>query len=357
MEESRSHTDYDTVGKLIACCITKHIPFYACRYPRETFCHFGAQYNTLPLDGLHNGFRVVPFDVHSHTPSFTICPDRWAGDLSCLLDAPALPLGENMLVGDDVSRDEYLMQAQSLVELMREGRASKVVLSRTITRSYDTPEQLAEWYVRLCETYPHAYVFVVSYPGVCGWMGATPEVLLTSVTDGYETMALAGTRKAGIQGEWGEKERDEQQYVVQYIADKLQAQGLQAITTDTFTRVAAQVEHLCTTFHVAIAPDDELRDCLIATLHPTPAVAGTPADVAIDVINQKEPHDRRYYGGYVGEVEDGGKCHLFVNLRSMEFAAEQIRLYVGGGLTAQSVPADEWNETCAKAQTLLSVLT
>ena len=236
---------------------------------------------------------------------------------------------------------------------MQQGEVSKVVLSRTITRQCDTHSILPEYFVRLCEKYPSATVFIVVYPGVCGWIGATPETLLVSNKTGYTTMALAGTRPVGTQLPWGEKEIEEQQYVSRYIADILQAQGLTS-KNHTDTRQAAQVEHLCTYFDILSHHDAILRDKLLSALHPTPAVAGTPTRAAIDIIGATETHSRRYYGGYIGEANSDGTCRLYVNLRSMEFDNNAVRLYVGGGLTARSVAKDEWKETCAKAETLLS---
>ena len=121
-----------------------------------------------------------------------------------------------------------------------------------------------------------------------------------------------------------------------------------------YTRGAGNVEHLCNDFLVDVP---SLADAmsLVNLLHPTPALAGIPKDSAIRSIQQIEQHSRKYYGGYLGPFTADG-FDFFVNLRSMSFSSESYTLYIGGGLTINSVPEKEWNETRHKAQTLLNVI-
>jgi isochorismate synthase len=95
---------------------------------------------------------------------------------------------------------------------------------------------------------------------------------------------------------------------------------------------------------------------MITALHPTPAVCGLPKLKALDLIKDVETHDREYYAGYWGPLEANGDFALYVNLRSMKIAENQLSLFVGGGIIADSLPQKEWEETQLKAQTLLSVI-
>ena len=355
MNDFSPYCSVNEASELIACCLAKNVPFYVCRYPEEEQCRFGAQVCTYPVHRLDNGFRVMPFDMRSSDMPFSIYPDTFPADKERLQALPVRNVEERALVGEDIDYDSYIGCVNWLVDMMETGKDfSKLVYSRTITRPCDTKTFLPQYYARLCNLYRSAYVFIVHYPGVCGWIGATPEVLLVSQPQGYATMALAGTRKAGSTEEWGSKEIEEQQYVTQYIAEKLQQCGLNDVTMHTCTKQAAQVEHLCTHFDIKVQHEAFLRDRLLSSLHPTPAVAGVPMPYVMSVIDSVETLSRRYYGGYLGEAWSDGSCKLYVNLRSMEFTSDAVRLYVGGGLTAQSVAQDEWNETCAKSQTLLS---
>ncbi len=356
MNNSSPYCTVDEARELIACCMAKNIPFYACRYPGEALCRFGAQSHSCPSGVEKAGFRVVPFDVIGDAPAFTIVPDLFPADIEIMRSLPNAEVMCQSFTRSDIDRDVYMQQVDNLVLRMNRGELSKVVLSRTITYPYDVVRFLPDCFVRMCNAYKDAYIFVVNNPGVCGWMGASPEVLLQSTSDGYVTMALAGTRMAHTQAEWGAKEREEQQYVSRYITEVLALQGMTQVAVNSYTKQAAQVEHLCTHFDITTHHNAEVRDRLTTSLHPTPAVAGTPTQAAIEAIKATESHSRRYYAGYVGEVSSNGECGLYVNLRSMEFVTDAVRLYVGGGLTAQSVAKDEWEETCAKSQTLLTIL-
>ena len=169
-------------------------------------------------------------------------------------------------------------------------------------------------------------------------------------------MSLAGTRKAGSRGEWGSKEKAEQAIVSRYIEDLLikhKVEGLQI--TETFTMKAGAMEHLCTGFNFVIADDGTMAQ-IINDLHPTPAVCGIPKEKALQLIKKYENHHREYYAGFLGPVNLKGKTDLFVNLRCMKITPTQMILFTGGGITKDSVPEREWEETELKAQTLLDVL-
>ena len=77
---------------------------------------------------------------------------------------------------------------------------------------------------------------------------------------------------------------------------------------------------------------------------------------AIKLIADVEPHKRSYYAGFLGPLAGETDIRLFVNLRCMKILKDRALLYVGGGITAGSVAADEWDETNAKALTLLNVI-
>ena len=74
------------------------------------------------------------------------------------------------------------------------------------------------------------------------------------------------------------------------------------------------------------------------------------------MIKKLEKHERRFYAGFSGPWNLGDKSHLFVNLRCAEMGDSGINVYVGGGITVDSNPEAEWEETVRKSQTLLHVV-
>ncbi len=91
-------------------------------------------------------------------------------------------------------------------------------------------------------------------------------------------------------------------------------------------------------------------------MHPTPAVAGYPKQKAIDFILENENYNREFYTGYFGFINKDKSSKLFVNLRCMQIEKKKLSVYVGGGITKDSNPLNEWQETEDKSKTLLSVL-
>ena len=96
-------------------------------------------------------------------------------------------------------------------------------------------------------------------------------------------------------------------------------------------------------------------NALIDSLHPTPAVCGSPRELAMELIRDFEHHDREFYTGLVG-IKGLTRLEIFVNLRCMQVLGDGYALYVGGGITKDSDLASEWRETENKSQTLLNII-
>ena len=244
-----------------------------------------------------------------------------------------------------------------MVAALKQGQVRKMVLSRTITLQERAYEKAAVWYTALADRYPEAFVFLVFVPGKTCWLGATPEIFLRQSAAGTETMALAGTRRVGTSGAWGQKEIEEQAIVTEYMAELLETVcGEKWRQEGPFSKQAGQVEHLCTVFRHEGKLTPGLTDRVRRALHPTPAVGGVPAGSALPMIRRIEGRNRRYYAGYVGPVSGDGCWDWFVNLRCMELWPDRIRLHIGGGITALSDPRKEWEETELKSRTLLDIV-
>lgn len=302
------------------------------------------------------GFIMAPFDCE--------LPVLW---LNAELVSEISQLSDSALPPDAISvhslphqrfhmagRDEYMAEVAKIRELINAGEAGKVVLSRQILIPATQSHKPAALFNMLCDLYPDAFVYLAAFPGYGIWAGASPETLIHYKESSIRTMALAGTRDAHSPAEWSAKERDEHAFVSRYIVDHLQQEGCTGITaTAPFTVKAGRVEHLRTD----IAANCGLHQlpAVVKALHPTPAVCGLPTLKAASVIRQTEKHDRNYYTGYLGPVFSC-EISLFVNLRCMQLIDKGVLVYVGGGLTAQSDPAAEWEETVLKSTTLLPVI-
>ena len=253
-----------------------------------------------------------------------------------------------------ISKEEYLFQLTNLMDAMCQQGVGKVVYSRINRKNWESGEGMTLFH-NLAVAYPQTLVYlIVSELDGC-WMGATPEILIAGNDELYHSMALAGT--LGIEepsASWGEKEYEEQAYVTSFIQDAIHQHGKLIQESTVYERQAGPVKHLCTDFKFTL-PNAHIIP-FIQTIHPTPAVCGIPVAEAAKLYATHELHERRIYTGLIGRV-DAKKLNLFVNLRCMQCTDKYVDLFVGGGITKDSVPISEWNETERKSSTLSHYLT
>jgi isochorismate synthase len=208
-------------------------------------------------------------------------------------------------------------------------------------------------------------VSFVSSPIIGTWIGATPEVLV-SVEDNriFRTVALAGT-KAFTEGTnlkqvaWTQKEIEEQALVSRYIISCFKKIRLREFEEHgPKTIVAGNLMHLKTDFTVDMKATNfpQLGSVMLKLLHPTSAVCGMPLETALDFLKEHEGYNREFYSGYFGPVNVQNNITLFVNLRCMQLFGNQALIYAGAGVTIDSVPSTEWEETEMKMNTLLNVI-
>lgn len=231
----------------------------------------------------------------------------------------------------------------------------KVISSRTVNFNTNKEVNLFSTLKKLVTTYPTALVYLANIPNQSMWMGATPETLIRKSKVETYTIALAGTQAYEKKLLWNQKEIDEHNYVIDDIKSKLRELNINYDIGSTETVKAGEVGHLKTKINLQ---ENNLSSKIIADkLHPTAAVCGIPQKEANSFIRTTEPHQREFYTGYLGELDENKESWFFVNLRCMQVFKNSFCLYVGGGITKDSIVEKEWEETALKAKTLLSVLT
>lgn len=251
------------------------------------------------------------------------------------------------------------------VRAIRAGEMEKVVLSRDIGEQLSADLSPIGALEAMEQEYPGAFISLVSIPGVGTWMGASPEILVSVNEDKvFHTVALAGTQPASATESvataiWRQKEIEEQAMVERYILKCFKALRLRDYTeVGPRTVIAGNLMHLRTDFKVDLKEVDfpTLASDMLALLHPTSAVCGLPKEPALQFILENEGFDRSYYSGFLGPVNSTSGTHLYVNLRCMELLEENAILYAGAGITAESNPEKEWQETQHKMQTMRRIL-
>lgn len=255
---------------------------------------------------------------------------------------------------DQIAHENVLKHT---IKTIKNGEAQKIVISRKKDFSLFnfSIENLIN---QLFSAYPTAWRYVWFHPETGIWCGATPEVLLTVKNKQFETMALAGTQpyKEG-QVQWRKKEQDEQHFVTEAILDNLKDYVENVKVSELQTVRAGMLLHLKTDISASLKDEPGVLAKIVETMHPTPAVCGTPQDFSRNFIIENENYSREFYTGFIGNISDNGASASFrVNLRCMRIKNETAEIMVGGGITKDSDVDEEWVETQNKMQTMLQVI-
>lgn len=251
-----------------------------------------------------------------------------------------------------VSKEMYLFQLEHFIESLKTEQVEKAILSR-VKQVQNDKENLDLLFDKLESNYPNAFCYYFDSPQFGTWIGATPESLIQIEGHEAKTIALAGTKRVSDSSDWGKKELYEQEIVKISILDSIQHFDPLVQVSELSELVAGPVKHLVNHFSFVFDQSRTLE--LLQILHPTPAISGFPKDKALSIIHALEGHQRRFYAGIIG-FKSIQKTALFVNLRCAEQIGNELFLYLGGGITKDSIPESEWQETENKAKTITDLL-
>ncbi len=340
-----------SISRAASLCIEKRLPFAVYMMPGSDHAIFLAgDESTQCNSDVDRGFFISEFNTSRRR--IVIAPQYTAEQIIENADTIAQRDGAAVKPVDrSTPRDKYDNALNTVVNSLKL-RGGKTVISRVICGDAADIDWLsvAEKYFT-CFPSTFRYLYYTAATGA--WIGASPELLLECDNAGnLSTMSLAGTRMKSSNAAWDDKNREEHDYVTRYIVDKLSSLGINATVGCAENVGYGAIEHLC---HRITARYTGNPFIVADTLSPTPALAGTPLDKALNDITLNERHPRRCYGGYVGMTDSRG-THIFVNLRCVHFDESRYCIYAGGGITAKSESATEWDETSAKSQVLLNAI-
>ncbi len=328
------------------------MPFAAWRMPdadEVSFCAAPSLMSAPDSAAASDGFFICPFG----RPFAEACRIPFEIDVAEVLsmDAPQRPLPK--LPHESTGKDEYITRLSSLITNLKARGNAKTVISTVKTEempSGDTAGHIAMMAKHLFANGKGLFCNCWYHPRLGLWMGASPELLVSIRGRRLKSVALAGT--TAIDSEWDDKNKAEQQFVVDYIADVLAANNAVTEVSPTYEAPFGRLKHLRTDFAASL-PDGADIEAIIDGLNPTPALCGYPKGQALNDIALIESHQRECYGGLVG-VACGDAFDAFVNIRCARLGDGQCKYFSGGGITADSVPETEWAEAQAKRQQLIN---
>lgn len=250
--------------------------------------------------------------------------------------------------------DAFLASVDTALSAIAAGNVSKVVLARTIVGQLPDGADTAPTLAALATSYPDCWTFAVD-----DFIGSSPETLVAVSNNTVTARVLAGSAARGTDNTTDQhaavalatsgKDQDEHQYAVQSVLAALRPHSLGVTASEMpFTLRLPNLWHLASDVEGTLSDGSTSLD-LVHALHPTAAVAGTPTDIAVDLIDQWEPFDRGRYAGPVGWVGADGDGEWAIALRCAQIGPDGlVQAYAGAGIVAESIPEHELAETSLK---------
>lgn len=260
------------------------------------------------------------------------------------------------------SHDDWRATVADAIAAIRRGEFEKVVLAREVVVDANRPIVVPDVLARLRSLYPSCMVFAVE-----GFVGATPELLVSRAGREVRSHPLAGTYPRSGDPAVDDalaaellasvKDRWEHHLLVDFVARELGARCAEVDVPETPSILPLRnVLHLGTDIRGVLQDARASVLDLVACLHPTPAVGGTPVDAALAWLDGHEGLERGRYAGPVGWVDAAGDGEFGIGIRCAEIAGRRARLFAGVGVVEGSEPQAELAETQLKLQALLAAL-
>ncbi len=242
----------------------------------------------------------------------------------------------------------------------------KVVLSRVCELRSKERIDVLRALSYLNQNYEECTRFLFEPRPYHAFYGATPELLIQTSGHHFSTMALAGSMPRGANPREdaamirdllnSDKDRHEHALVVESIGRRLRnfaselniPENPQIYTLNYIHHLLSPIQG-CLKQRVGVLP-------LVEALHPTPALGGSPRDLALEFIRQAEPVPRGWYAGPVGWIDAHMDGEFAVGIRSAVAQDRRVWLYAGAGIVAESDPKKEWLETSLKFQPMFRAL-
>lgn len=344
----------------------------------------------LPGTGLV-AFGTLVFDERSRATSRLVVPQAvigrhrgrsWVtrirstvGDLAepVIEPVPYGPYWSGTLGPGSLDPAGYQAAVRSAVEAIRAGEVQKVVLARDLVGTIPAGADLRRLVRALSHDYPDTWTFAVD-----GLIGASPETLVTVSRGSVTARVLAGTIPRGTDAgddaaasaalAHSAKDLEEHRFAVRSVLETLEPHVRSVrVDAEPFALELPNLWHLATDVAGDLADHASALD-LVAALHPTAAVAGTPTDAAIEAIRRLEPFDRGRYAGPVGWIDGHGDGEWAIALRCAQVGAARVGgsavladtipvvAHAGAGIVAASDPETELLETRVKFRPIVDAL-
>jgi anthranilate synthase component 1 len=195
-------------------------------------------------------------------------------------------------------------------------------------------------------------------------VGSSPEILVR-LDEGMVTVRpIAGTRPRG------QDEAEDRMLEADLLADpkelaehlmlidlgrndagRVSEIGSVRLTERMVIERYSHVMHIVSNVTGSIRPGMSAIDVLRATF-PAGTVSGAPKIRAMEIIDELEPVKRGVYAGAVGYIGWSGNMDTAIAIRTAVIRDGVLHIQAGAGIVADSIPANEWEETMNKGRAI-----
>ena len=268
-------------------------------------------------------------------------------------------------VESNYSVDGYAQAIEKCVEYIYAGDVIQVVNSQRFSRR--TAAHPFQIYRALRSVNPSPYMYYLNLDGF-QIVGAAIESVV-KVEDGIaSTHPIAGTRPRGAtpgedtanEQELKNSEKQRAEHImlldlgrndIGRVSDPGTVKVTRMLEVERFSHVMHLVSHVEGRLRQDLTPYDALRSCF-----PAGTVSGAPKIRAMEIIAEIEGEKRGPYGGAVGYFSFSGNMDTALILRTGVYQDGIMHIQAGGGIVADSVPEDEYQETRHKSNALMRAI-
>lgn len=275
--------------------------------------------------------------------------------------APAITGQSSGFVGQPASNMNpaaYADAFRRIQDYLTEGDCYQVNLAQRFTLGFSgDPWQL---YLQMRKQNPAPYAAYLDLPfGTI--LSSSPEQFVGLTSGSVITRPIKGTRPRGDTEaedeslasalQVSEKDRAENLMIVDLLRNDLgrvcepgSIQVPELFRVETYPTV----HHLVSTVTGQLRNDEDALS-LLSACFPGGSITGAPKHRAMQIIDELEPDPREVYCGSIGWIGFNGDMNTNIAIRTLLIKNQQAGYWAGGGIVADSVEADEFNETLHKA--------
>jgi para-aminobenzoate synthetase component 1 len=296
---------------------------------------------------------------------------RRAEDIVAKLDTPTFP-APSAATGSwtaDFTEADYKHSISRIIEYIRAGEIYQANMTQRWTAPWPTDLAPFALYQRLRTQSKAPFAAYLSLAYDLQIISASPERFLSVDTKGrVETRPIKGTSPRGKTPEedrffadglrTSTKDRAENLMIVDLLRNDISracVPGSVDVPTLCGLESFATVHHLVSVITGQLRPECSSVD-LLAACFPGGSITGAPKIRAMHIIHELEPVARGPYCGSVAWFGFDGAMDSSIIIRTLVRAGGQLAAQAGGGIVADSDPAQEYAESVLKARPLLAAL-